>query len=399
MATDFDRIVERRGTDSLKWDFQERFTGLDPGADGPLLPLWVADMDFPAPEPVIEAVRRRAEHGVFGYTLEPDSYFEAIADWMRRRHGWQVPREWMLSCPGVVPTVSLAILAYTLPGDRVVLQPPVYFPFRSCVESNGRQVAENPLVLEKGSYRMDLEGLERLLDESTRLLVLCSPHNPVGRVWRPEELLQLVKICRRRGVTILSDEIHHDLVLKGSRHTPTASLSAEAARITVTLTSATKTFNLAGLGGSLAVAADSELRRRLEEVRDSLWTGLANAFSTVATEAAYRHGEPWLEALLRYLEGNYASLRGFLEERLPAARVTPLEGTYLAWVDLRPLGFADGELKERILRRARVWLDDGPIFGTGGEGFQRINLACPRATLEDALQRIANALAEPHPDP
>ena len=393
MGTNFDRVVDRRGTSSLKWDYQERFTGLAPADAGELLPLWVADMDFPAPPPVLEAIQRRVDHGVLGYTLEPDSYYEAVAAWMHRRHRWQVRRGWMLSCPGVVPTVSLAVLAYTRPGDRVVLQPPVYYPFRSCIESNGREVAENPLVLEGERYRMDLEGLERLLDERTRLLVLCSPHNPVGRVWRPEELGRLVEICRSRGVVILSDEIHHDLVLDGNRHTPTAALSEQAAEITVTLTSATKTFNLAGLGGSLAIAADAALRRRLKEARDSVWTGGANAVAAAATEAAYRHGEPWLEELLGYLEGNYAFLRGFLGERLPAVRVIPLEGTYLAWVGLQELGFSDQEIKHRLLRRARVWLDEGPMFGTGGAGFQRINLACPRATLEEALERITAALA------
>ena len=395
---DFDRLIDRRGTSSLKWDYPERFTALRGPEAADLLPLWVADMDFPAPAPVLEALRRRLDHGVFGYTLEPESYYEAVIDWMHRRHRWSVPRGSMLACPGVVPTVSLAVLAYTRPGDRVVLQPPVYFPFRSCIESNGRHVAENPLVLEGERYRMDLEGLERLLDdrtrgESTPLVVLCSPHNPVGRVWRPEELEGLVEICRRRETIIVSDEIHHDLILNGHRHTPTAALSPEAAAITVTLTSATKSFNLAGLGGSLAIAADPELRRRLREARDGLWSGVANAFSTVATEAAYRHGEAWLEGLLAYLEGNYALLCSLLHERLPAARVIPLEGTYLAWVDLRALGLSPKELNRRILRQARVWLNDGPMFGTGGDGFQRVNLACPRAILSQALERMAGVLA------
>jgi cystathionine beta-lyase len=391
---DFDRAVDRRGTSSLKWDFQERFTGLTPAEAGELLPLWVADMDFPAPPPVLEALRRRLEHGILGYTLEPDSYYQAVIDWMARRHGWQVRRSWMLSCPGVVPTVSLAIRAYTQPGEPVVLQPPVYYPFRSCIESAGRQVAENPLLLEGDRYLMDFDGLEDLLDGGARLVILCSPHNPVGRVWCRDELVRLVELCRHKRAVILSDEIHHDLVLNGHRHTPTAAVSPEAAEITVTLTSATKTFNLAGLGGSLAITASRELRRRLRGERDSLWTGLANAFAAVATEAAYRYGEPWLEALLDYLEKSYAFLQEFLSEHLPAARVVPLEGTYLAWVDLRALGLSDEELKERILKEGQVWLDDGLMFGGGGEGFQRINLACPRSVLREALERMTAVLSK-----
>jgi cystathionine beta-lyase len=389
---DFDRVIERRGTSSLKWDFPERFTGLPAAQGGELLPLWVADMDFPAPPAILEALQRRLGHGVFGYTLEPPSYFDAVIEWMRRRHGWEVHRSWMHPCPGVVPTISLAVLAFSLPGERVVLQPPVYYPFRACIESAGRHVAENPLVLDGESYRMDFDGLERLLDRRTRLLILCSPHNPVGRVWRREELEGLVTLCRRKGVTILSDEIHHDLVLAGHRHVPTAAVSEEAGEITVTLTSATKSFNLAGLGGSLAISSNRDLRRRLRTVSEGLWTSVANAFAVVATEAAYRHGEPWLEALLRYVEGNYRFMADSLAWRLPASRVMPLEGTYLAWVDLRGLGLSDAELKERILGRGRVWLDDGPMFGTGGGGFQRINVACPRAILEEALERMTAAL-------
>jgi cystathionine beta-lyase len=392
MQADFDRVVERRGTSSLKWDFPERFTGLPSGEARELLPLWVADMDFPAPPPVLEALQERLDHGIFGYTLEPPSYFEAVIDWMHRRHNWEIHRSWMLPCPGVVPTVSLAVMAFTLPGERVVLQPPVYYPFRSCVESVGRHVAENPLVLQGERYRMDLEGLERLLDRRTRLVVLCSPHNPVGRVWERAELEGLVEVCRRKGTIIVSDEIHHDLVLSGHRHTPTAAVSAAAAELTVTLSSATKSFNLPGLGGSLAIASNRELLRRLQVASHELWSSTANAFAVTAAEAAYRHGEPWLEALLRYVEGNYHFLREHLAQRLPSARVIPLEGTYLAWVDLRSLGLTDEELKERLLRKARVWLDDGSMFGTGGEGFQRVNLACPRSIFEQALERMSSAL-------
>ncbi|UCF97498.1 MAG: pyridoxal phosphate-dependent aminotransferase [Spirochaetaceae bacterium] len=387
MTYDFDTPVDRRGTASVKWDFSKRFAGLEE-----LTPLWVADMDFPSCSEVIEALKRRAEHGVFGYTLEPESYYQAVIDWMERRHGWEIRRGWMLSAPGVVPSLSLAVQSYSRPGDRVIIQPPVYFPFKDSILNNERQVAENPLTLEGGRYTMNFDQLEQLIDERTRLLILCSPHNPVARVWSREELERLVEICQRHKIIILSDEIHHDLVLNGHRHLPTASLSEEAASITVTFTAATKTFNLAGLGCSLVIASDNDLRERFRGTLKRVWGGIANAFSAVATESAYRHGESWLSQVLEYIQGNYDFLVESLAEGLPEARVFPLEGTYLAWIDLRALGLSDEELKDRILKQARVWLDDGPMFGSGGEGFQRINLACSRNTLAQALDAMLRVL-------
>jgi cystathionine beta-lyase len=291
-----------------------------------------------------------------------------VIDWMQRRHGWEIRRGWMVAAPGVVPSLNLALLAYSQPGDGVLIQPPVYYPFKESIVNNERRVVGNPLRLEGDRYSMDLVQLEEAIDENTRLLILCSPHNPVARVWSRPELERLVEICLRHQIIILSDEIHHDLIMPGHRHTPTASLSGEAASITVTLTSATKTFNLAGLGCSLVISANKELRERYQATQKRIWTGLANTFSTVATEAAYRHGEKWLEQVLEYIRGNYEFLINYLDERLPETRVIPLEGTYLAWVDLRSLGLNDEQLKERILKQARIWLDDGPMFGTGGEG-------------------------------
>ena len=385
MSYDFDSIVDRRGTSSLKWDFEERLAGRKG-----LLPLWVADMDFRAPGEIVDAIRERVEHGIFGYTLEPDSYFDAARSWLLRRHGWKVRREWMLASPGVVPSLVAAILACSEPGDGIVIQPPVYYPFAMRIEGNGRRVVENPLVLAGSRWEMDLEGLARVVDGRTKMLILCSPHNPVCRVWERDTLVKLAELCARKGIVIVSDEIHHDLVMKGYRHLPIASLSEEAASVAVTLVSATKTFNLAGLGGSLGIVPDDRLRARLKAVQRSLFAGVANATAVVAAEAAWRHGERWLEELLIYIEGNRRFLEGFLEARLPSVRLFPLEGTYLAWLDLRDLGLADALIKERLLQ-AGLWLDDGGMFGRGGEGFQRLNLACPRVVLAEAAERFAAA--------
>ncbi len=386
MAYDFDDIVERRGTSSLKWDYEERFAGTTG-----LLPLWVADMDFRAPPEIVEALRRRVEHGVYGYTLEPESWFEAAMAWLQRRHSWTVRREWMLASPGVIPSLSASILALTEPGDGVVVQTPVYYPFMLRIRGNDRRVVENPLVLSGTRWEMDLDGLARVMDERTRMLVLCSPHNPVGRVWERSTLVRLAEICARRHVVIVSDEIHSDIVMKGFRHIPIGSVSEQAAAISVTLAAATKTFNLAGLGGSIVVVPDAALRARVEKVHRAIFSGLANAAAVAATEAAWRHGEPWLDELLAYLEGNYLFVERALCEQLPRVKFFPLEGTYLPLLDMRGLGLSDREVKERLLKTARVWLDEGAMFGTGGECFQRLNIACPRSILQEAMRRMAGA--------
>jgi len=385
---DFERVIDRRGTSSLKWDFTRTFTGRDD-----LLPLWVADMDFEVAPEIRRAMAERLEHPVFGYTLPPESYFQAAASWLERRHGFSVERSWMLSSPGVIPCLSAAILALTEPGDGVVIQPPVYHPFALRVKGNGRRIVENPLLLSGRRWEMDLDGLSRVIDAGTRMLVLCSPHNPVGRVWSREELGRLVEICAAKGLVIVSDEIHNDLVMPGFRHVPVATVSPEAARITITLVAATKTFNLAGLGGSLAIVADPGVRKRLDAVQHALFTGLANVFASAACEAAWRVGEPWLTELLSYLEGNYRLLVSFLERRLPHVGVFPLEGTYLALLDMRNLGLSDNELVQRLQGTGKVWLDEGFKFGRGGEGLERLNLACPRPVLSDGLERLVSAFS------
>jgi cysteine-S-conjugate beta-lyase len=388
MAFDFDTVVDRLGSGSVKWDFQETFTGMNG-----LLPLWVADMDFRVSPDIVNAIRHRVDHGIFGYVRESEAYFQAAAAWLERRHAWRVQREWMVPSPAVLPGLSAAILAFTHPGDGIVIQPPVYYPFAMRVRSNGRRIVDNPLVIRNGSWQMDLDGLEKVIDEGTRMLVLCSPHNPVGRVWERETLARLADICRARGVLVVSDEIHCDLVMAGHRHVPIASISPESAANTVTLVAATKTFNLAGLGGSLSIVADKDLRAKFETVQRAVFSGASNSLALAASEAGWLHGEPWLEDLLVYIEGNYDVLRRFLSERLPGIRVFPLEGTYLAFLDMRSFGLDDASLKARLLTDARVWLDEGVKFGQGGEGMQRLNLACPRSVLANALERLETTFA------
>lgn len=387
MDYDFHSIINRKGTSSLKWDFEQRFTGRTG-----LLPLWVADMDFAAPREIVDAIRQRVDHGIFGYTLEPDSYFEAAASWLKRRHGWSVRRDWMVASSGVIPSLTAAILALTRPGDGVVIQPPVYHPFALRIAGNGRRVVENPLTLSGMRWDMDLEGLARVVDNDTRMLVLCSPHNPVSRVWERDTLARLGDFCGRRGIVIVSDEIHCDLVMRGHRHVPFASVSEPAQSNSVTLMSATKTFNLAGLGGSLTIIPDAGLRERFNSVHRAIFASTANAIAVPAAEAAWRNGDRWLDELLVYVEENCGFMTRYLAERLPAVKVFPLEGTYLALLDMRSLGLTDAELKERLLRVAGVWLDEGVKFGRGGEGFQRLNLACPRAILAEAMEKMVRAL-------
>ena len=384
---DFDRIIDRRGTSSLKWDFSTRFTGREG-----LLPLWVADMDFEAPPEIREALALRAEHGIYGYTIEPESYFRAAQDWLQRRHGWKVDRDWMLASPGVIPSLCAAILALTEPGDGVVIQPPVYHPFAMRIAGNGRRVVENPLRLSGERWEIDFEDLERVIDRHTRMLILCSPHNPVSRVWSRSDLERLVEICARGKLIMVSDEIHCDLVMSGFRHVPLASLSDEASRMVVTLVAATKTFNLAGLGGSLSIIADPDLRRRLDAAHHAVFAGSANTFAVAGAEAAWRTGERWLDELLAYVEANYRFTVSFLSQRLPAVRAFPLEGTYLALLDMRALGLTDDELIHRLQSAGGVWLDEGRKFGRGGQGMQRLNLACPRRTLNDGLEGVVRAL-------
>lgn len=390
MKYDFDEIIPRRHTNSYKWD----------GAtDSDVLPLWVADMDFRTAPAITEALKQRVEHGIFGYTRVPDEYYEAVTAWFKRRHGWDIRREWMIYTSGVVPAISAIIKALTVPGDKVLVQTPVYNCFFSSIRNNGCEVASSPLVYEDRTYRMDLEDLERKAsDEKTKVMLLCNPHNPAGRVWTREELTAVGEICIRHGVTVVSDEIHCELVYSGHRHIPFASISDDFLRHSVTCVSPSKAFNIAGLQIANIIAPDETMRRRIDKAININEVCDVNPFGVIATMAAYNEGEEWLGQLLDYLWQNYLFLVEFCRTQLPDFPVARLEGTYLAWMDCRALGIGSEELEQLLVGEAKLWLNAGTMYGAEGEGFMRWNLACPRSVLEQALARF-KAFVENHKNP
>lgn len=384
MNPDFDRIIERNGSASVKWDGRAAYFGTPE-----VTPLWVADMDFAAPENIRKALRDRAEHPVYGYTLYPDSLYEALIGWMRRRHGWHVEADWIVMAPGVVPSLYAAVHAFTQAGDGVIVQPPVYFPFFSAVTGLGRRIVENPLRIEGEGYVIDFDHLEQCARQA-RLLFLCSPHNPVGRVWTPEELRRVLDIARRHDLVVLSDEIHHDLIYPEARHTPLATLAGPGDRL-ITAVAPSKTFNIPGLGLSALIAEQPEQRTHLAEAFELLHAGNHNPFSIVAFEAGYRHGDAWLDALMAYLAETRDTVTTFINERLPGLRVIPAQGTYLLWLDCRALGLDDAALKALFVD-AGAGLSPGAVFGSGGSGFMRLNIGAPRTLIIAALSGLAQRL-------
>ncbi|HUW75662.1 MAG TPA: pyridoxal phosphate-dependent aminotransferase [Gallionella sp.] len=385
MSSEFDEIIPRRGTSSFKYDGRMEIFGTED-----VVPLWVADMDFAVPAAVRDALVERAAHPIYGYTVYPESLYDALIAWQQKRHGWKVERDWIVMCPGVVPSVHAAIMALSQPDDVVIVQPPVYGPFFGAAKSVGRRLLLNPLRFENGRYRFDLEHFERCAAEGARLLLLCSPHNPVGRVWQTDELLALLEICERCDVTVVSDEIHADLVYPGSKHKPLAGLSDGAVKI-VTAVAPSKTFNIPGLGLSALIVPDEKDRAAIAKAFGMLHVGAANPFSIVAFEAAYRNGAPWLDELLVYIEENYRFVRKYLQQHLPLIKLTAPEGTYLLWLDCRAMGLNDEQLEQFFVRQAGVGLSPGIIFGEQGSGFMRMNIAVPRSVIAGALEKMAGA--------
>lgn len=384
---DFDRAISREATASLKYDSRQAVFGR---AD--VIPLWVADMDFPAPPAVTNALTERATHPIYGYTSYPDSLYDALISWLKRRHGWHVKREWIVMCPGVVPSLHAAVMAFAKPGEAVIVQPPVYFPFFSAVTNTGRQLIENPLRFENNHYSIDFDHLEQCA-ANARMLLLCSPHNPVGRVWRKEELNQLLQIAEKHDLTIFSDEIHADLIYPDDKHHMLATVSGHANNI-VTAVAPSKTFNIPGLNLSALIIPDATQRAAINKAFDTLHVSAANPFSLVAFEAAYREGEVWLDELLVYLKQTRDFVADYLIARLPKISLIAPQGTYLLWLDCRALGMNDAELNRFFVHEAGVGLSPGILFGEAGSGFMRMNIGAPRQVITNALDSIVNALAK-----
>lgn len=382
MDYNFDEVIDRHGTASLKWDS---------AAAPDVLPMWVADMDFKTAPSVIAALRRRVEHGIFGYVRVPDAYYEAVTGWFARRHGWTIDRQWMIYTSGVVPAVSAVIKALTRPGDKVVLQTPDYNCFFSSIRNNECTLVSNPLKRVGNTYAMDYDDLDaKLADPAVKLLVLCNPHNPVGRVWHRDELVRLGEMCIRHGVTVVADEIHCELVYEGHRYTPFASISDDFLRHSVTCFSPSKAFNIAGLQIATIVAADAEVRGRIDRAINVNEVCDVNPFGVEATIAAYNEGGEWLDALLAYLKGNYDYMAHYCACHLADFPITELEGTYLVWMDCRALCGDSVALEQQLIDGTRLWLNAGAMYGVEGEGFMRWNLACPRSVLNEGLDRFAS---------
>jgi cystathionine beta-lyase len=379
---DFDRIIPREGTGAVKLEWRKQLFGREE-----VIPMWVADMDFAVPPCVSDAIRQRAEHPIFGYTALTDSYYEAIIGWQRRRMGWEIQKDWLFFTPGVVTALNLLVETFTRPGDGVIVQPPVYFPFFWAVERNGRKLLLNRLSEVNGVYGIDWEDLEANIRSGAKMLILCSPHNPVSRAWTREELERIGQLCLENGVLILSDEIHGDLVLPGHTHIPMATLSEEIARNTITCIAPSKTFNLAGMFTSSIIIPDENLRKKYKVNEERIHLS-PNIFGIVASEAAYAHGGEWLDELLLYLGSNAEFVRNAFEKQMPRVKMSPLEATYLMWLDFRELNLTDEELEKALVNKAGVGLSPGRIFGPGGEGFQRLNIACPRSVLEKVTENI-----------
>lgn len=389
MKYDFNKIINRKGTASVKYDLTEKIFG-----SGDVLPMWVADMDFEVGEFIIEALSERIKHPVFGYTYRPEKFFVTIASWMSRRHGWEISPKAIGFSPGIVPALNMCVLEFTEPGDRVVVQPPVYFPFFSAVSNHGRELVYNQLKQQKGYYEINFDSLEADFKGGAKLFFLCNPHNPVGRVWNRQELEKVAELCIRYNVLVISDEIHSDLILGDHTHIPLASLGKEIADLTITCMAPSKTFNLAGLYTSMVIATNPELKNRYEKVLDAVHVGGDNILGQVALEAAYTHGDDWLDQLLAYLEGNYQLLYRMLQSSVPEIVISPLEATYLVWLDLSFLGMDDKELNSFIVQKAGLGLNDGPMFGPGGEHHQRLNIATPSKVVEEGLGRLIRAIGE-----
>jgi cystathionine beta-lyase len=390
----FDEVIDRRNTNSVKHDF-----AIERGKSEDLMAFWVADMDFRSAPAIVKRVTERAEFGIYGYSDPKQSYFDAVINWMKRRHGWQIEKDWFIYTPGVIFALGITIRALTNEGDSILIQRPVYYPFGSMIKKNNRKMINSPLVYKKedktGSYQMDFEDFEqKIIDHNVKMYILCNPHNPVGRVWTKEELEKVGDICLKHNVIVISDEIHADFIYAPHKHYVFANLKEEYKDMTITLTSPSKTFNLAGLQVSNTFVSNPSYREKMQEELDKAGYDNLGLFGLTAAEAAYSEGEDWLENLKSYLAGNVEFVEQFLETRIPKIKLIKPEGTYLLWLDCSELGLSDKELELLIQEKAKLWLDGGLMFGKEGSGFQRVNIATSRLNIEKALIALENALKE-----
>ncbi len=397
MKYDFNTVCDRSNTDCAKWGAVKAIFGSED-----VIPMWVADMDFPTAEPVVEALKRRAGHPFYGYTMPGPGLTEAVVDRVKRKFDWKIEPEWVVFTPGIIPALNIAVRALTHPGDEIILQEPVYYPFFRVVTGSGCQIAHNRLKLTRGRYKMDYADLEskfqpragmRVAHHRVKAIILCNPQNPIGRLWSREELERMGELVIGHGAIVISDEIHCELLYRGFRHTPFASISQEFAQNSIVCIAPSKTFNLPGLEASSIIIPNQKLRESFNDARAGMVPGL-NIFGLTAMEAAYRYGDEWLEQLLDYLQGNLEITMTFFKEHIPKIRVIEPQGTYLLWLDCRALGLDDTALQKLMREQARVGFDDGFVFGAGGSGFQRMNIACPRTILREALGRIEKAVNE-----
>ncbi|KAF0817199.1 Cystathionine beta-lyase [Bacillus sp. ZZV12-4809] len=382
----FHQKISRENTASVKWDMTREVFGRTD-----VLPMWVADMDFQPPDEVKKAIEERIAHGVYGYTFAPDSTAESIGQWVNKRHDWKILNEWILYSSGVVPSIATAIRAFTKNEDKVLVQSPVYTPFFEMIKQNGRKVVNSQLKLENGRYEIDFADFENKLKEGVKLFLLCNPHNPGGRMWDDEELRKIGELCVKYDCLILSDEIHSDLIYDGKKHYPIASMDPRFADITVTCIAPTKTWNLAGIQASAAIISNKKLRKAFQAEQHKQGFFTLSAFGIIGMEAAYRHGEGWLNSLMDYLAENKRTAAEFIGEHLPGIRLMEPDGTYLLWMDCRGLGLSDAELRKHLLEKGKLALEPGPKYGPGGEGFVRMNIACPHEVLAEGLERLKRA--------
>lgn len=389
MAWNFDEEIQREGTSSVKYDLRKEIFG-----SKDVIPMWVADMDFRTPDFIISSLEKRLDHGILGYSFRAPEYNQSIADWLRIRQDWTIQNEWICFSPGIVPALNFCTLAFTSPGDEIIVQPPVYFPFFSAIESHGRKLVYNRLMESDGKWEMDFDSLASLITDKTRMIMISNPHNPVGRAWSGEELSRLAGICMKNEILIISDEIHSDLILPGFKHTPIASLSELIASKTITLIAPSKTFNLAGLSTSSVIISDPALRKSFNRVVEGLHVGNGNIFGTIASVSAYSNGHAWLDELLVYINGNVDFVENYCREMIPEIITIRPEATYMIWLDCRKFGMPGKDLQKFFVEKAGTGMNEGSTFGPGGEGFMRMNVGTTRKTVKTAMEQIEKAVSE-----